>query len=140
MAIEWLAMPSGAVIERLLPPLLHDLRQRLGRLVHRLVRIPRLGPRNRDEPVQVRVRQPVDQPAGPALSHRAPSSRRSHRTSWASQSARRCFPTPAGPVRQQHLGQPAGSDGLSQPLAGFLVADQVRQWHGREGKLGRGKR
>ena len=113
-------------IERLLPPLLHDPRQRLRRLVYLLVRIPGLGPRDRREPVHVRVTEPGNQPAGPAL----PTGLELPPLAQRQLGQPECKSLLSHADRageEQHLGQPAGAGGLGQPLAGFLVSDQVRQ-------------
>ena len=53
-------------VERLLPPLLQYLSDRLNRLLHLLVRIRGLGPGDRNQPVDVRVGEAAHQPARPA--------------------------------------------------------------------------
>ena len=58
--------PVRRAVERLRAPLVQDLGDRLRRLVHRFVRVRRLGAGNRHEPMKVRVRQPFDQATGPA--------------------------------------------------------------------------
>ena len=57
----------------------------------------------------------------------------SHRTSWASHSANRCFPTPAGPVSSSTCGSLPRRIAWASRFRAVVVSDQWVQ--GMEGKL-----
>ena len=76
--------------------------------------------------MHVRVAEPADQPAGPAF----PTGLELAPLAQGKLGQPECKPLLSHAGRageEQHLGQPAGAGGLSQPLAGFQVSDQVRQ-------------
>ena len=123
---EWLAMPSGARVERPPPPLLHDPGQRLGRLLHLLVRIrPPWG--GGSARTSARPHAPGRRPAG-RLGRRRRAPVAPLAEDELCQPERQPLLSDAGrPGEKHHLRQPVGAGGFTQPLAGLLVSDQVRQ-------------
>jgi hypothetical protein len=129
----------GRAIQRLGPPLLHDFRDCLGGLVHRLVRVGRLGAGHRDEPVQVRVGQAIHQAAaaaGPAGLRVPPLAEHE----LGEPEGQALLADPGRSRDHDHLRKPLGPQGLGEAAAVFEVPGERWQVHGTQGTERGGKR